>query len=99
MAPDPRVVLGLTVDLREGGKGILDFLDHLRVENGALSCQDLGEYAIDFDDCFVIVMSGITTHSGGESEDWTFAEALARANRSAETLAEGFIDISHLPTG
>ena len=35
---------------------------------------------------------------GAESESWTFADALARANLSMETLAEGVVDTSRLPT-
>ena len=33
-----------------------------------------------------------------ESEGWTSADALARASLSVETLAEGVIDTSRLPT-
>ena len=43
-------------------------------------------------------MSGITALGGAESEGWTFAGALARANLSMETLAEGVVDTSCLPT-
>ena len=44
-------------------------------------------------------MSGITAVGGAESKGWTFADALARANLSVETLAEGVVvDTSHLPT-
>ena len=52
----------------------------------------------DDNDGFVDVMSGITAVGGGESEGWTFAVALARANLSVETLAEGVVDTSRLPT-
>ena len=43
-------------------------------------------------------MSGISAACGAESEGWTFADALVRANLSVETLAEGAIDASRLPT-
>ena len=43
-------------------------------------------------------MSGITVAAGAESEGWTFADALVRANLSVETLAEGVVDTSRLPT-
>ena len=53
----------------------------------------------DDKDGFVDIMSGITAVGGAESEGWTFADALARANLSVETLAEGVIvDTSRLPT-
>ena len=49
-------------------------------------------------DSFVDIMSGITVAGGAESEGWTFADALVRANLSVETLAEGVVDTSRLPT-
>ena len=52
----------------------------------------------DDNDSLVDIMSGITAVGGAESEGWTFADALARANLSVETLAEGVIDASRLPT-
>ena len=52
----------------------------------------------DDNDSFVDIMSGITVAGGAESEGWTFADALARANLSVETLAEGVVDTSRLPT-
>ena len=41
-------------------------------------------------------MSGITAVCAAESEGWTFADALARANLSVETPTGGFIDTSRL---
>ena len=52
----------------------------------------------DDNDSFVDIMSGITAVGGAESEGWTFADALVRANLSVETLAEGVFDTSRLPT-
>ena len=52
----------------------------------------------DDNDSFVDIMSGIIAAGVGESEGWTFADALVRANLSAETLAEGVVDTSRLPT-
>ena len=49
-------------------------------------------------DSFVDIMSGITAVGGAESEGWTFADALARANLVVETLAEDVVDTSSLPT-
>ena len=49
-------------------------------------------------DSFVDNISGITAIGDAESEGWTFAEALVRANLSVETLAEGVVDTSRLPT-
>ena len=49
-------------------------------------------------DSFVDIMSGISAVCGAESEGWTFADALVRANLAVETLAEGVVDTSRLPT-
>ena len=43
-------------------------------------------------------MSGITAVGDAESEGWTFADALACANLSVDTLAEGVVGTSRLPT-
>ena len=52
----------------------------------------------DDNDSFVDIMSGINAAGGAESEVWKFADALVRANLSVETLAEGVVDTSRLPT-
>ena len=52
----------------------------------------------DANDSFGGIMSGIIGVGAAESEGWTFADALARANMSAETLAEGVINTCRLPT-
>ena len=52
----------------------------------------------DDNDSFVDIMSGSTAVGGAESECWTFADALARANLSVETLDGGVVDTSRLPT-
>ena len=52
----------------------------------------------DDNDSFVDIMSGISAARGAESEGWTFAEALLRANLSVEALAEGVVNTSRLPT-
>ena len=87
----------LPVVVREGGECVCDFLNHLSGEEIARSCQILWGDA-DVDDSFVSIMSGITAVGNDESEGWTFADALSRANLPAETLAEGVVDTSFLPT-
>ena len=52
----------------------------------------------DDNDSLVDIMSGITVAGGAESEGWTFADGLVRANLSVKTLAEGVVDKSRLPT-
>ena len=70
-------------------------MDHLSgEENAAFHLK--GE--ADDNDSFVDIMSGITAVGDAESEGWTIADALARANLSVETLTEGIVDTSRLPT-
>ena len=62
-------------------------------ESAARHLEETGD-----NDSFVDIMSGITAVGGAESEGWTFVDALARAILSVETLAEGVVDTSRLPT-
>ena len=52
----------------------------------------------DENDSFVDIMSSIAAVDDVESEGWTFAATLARANLSVETLANGVFYISGSPT-
>ena len=67
------------------------------VSGGESAVRHLEGEADDNDSC-VDNMSKITAVGGAESEGWTFNDALARANLSVETLAEGVVDTSRLPT-
>ena len=71
------------------------FADHL---SGEESAERHRKEETDDNDSFVDSMSCITAVGDVESEGWTFADALARANLSVETLAEGVVDTSHLHT-
>ena len=66
--------------------------------SGEESTVGYREGEADDNDSFVDIMSGISAAGGAESEGWTFADALVRANLSAETLAEGAVGTSRLPT-
>ena len=66
--------------------------------SGKKSTVGYREGEADDNDSFVDIMSGITVAGGAESEGWTFADALVRANLSVEILAEGVVDTSRLPT-
>ena len=96
LAPKPVVAPDLSVAVREEEESVLKFLAYLSGEESA-SSQNLGGEADD-DDCFVDIMSVITAVGDAESEGWTFADAMASANSSVETLAEGVVDSFHLPT-
>ena len=56
------------------------------------------EGEVDGNDSFVDIMNGITEIGDAVWEGWSFSDALARANLSVETLAEGVVDTSRSPT-
>ena len=95
VAPNVFVVPGMSVAAREGEECAEEFLDHLSGEESAAR-HFLLQGEADDNDSFVDIMSGITAVGDAESEGLTFADALARANLSVETLAEGVVDTSCL---
>ena len=95
LAPNVRVVPGVSAAVEEGEECAGEFSSPVAGEESA--ARHLEGEAVD-NDSFVDIMSRITAVGGAESEGWTFAAALARANLSVETLAEGVVDTSRLPT-
>ena len=94
LAPNVHVVPGVSAAVDEDEECVGELSSPVSGEEGAVRHLE-GE--ADDNDSFVDIMSGITV-GGAESEGWTFADALARANLSVETLAEGVVDTSRLPT-
>ena len=88
---------GVSVAVRECEVCVQDFLDHMGGEESAARLFALEGGAED-NDSFVDIMSGFTAVGDAESEGWTSADAVARANLSVETLAEGVVDTSRKPT-
>ena len=95
LAPNICVVPGVSAFVEEGEECVGEFSSPVAGEESA--SRHL-EAEADDNDSFVDNMSGITAVRGAESEGWTFADALARANLSVETLAVGVVDTSRLPT-
>ena len=95
LAPNFFVDPGVSAFVEESEECVGEFASPVAGEESAARHLE-GE--TDDNDSFVDIMSGITAVGGAESEGWTFADALARANLSVETLAEGVVDISRLPT-
>ena len=95
LAQNVGVVPGVSAAVEEGEECAGKFSSPVSSKEGAVRHFE-GE--VDDNDSFVDIMSGITAVGGAESGCWTFADALARANLSVETLAEGVIDTSRLPT-
>ena len=96
LAPNVCVVPEMSVAVREGEQCVQGFSDYVSGEESAACRLVLGGQADD-NDSLVDIVSGITTVADVESEGWTFADALARANLSVETLAEGVVDTSRWP--
>ena len=95
LAPNVCVVPGVSAVVEEDEECVGEFASPVAGEESAARHF---EREADDDDSFVDIMSGINAVGGAESEGWTFADALARANLSVETLAEGVVDTSRLPT-
>ena len=95
LAPNVCVVPGVSAVAEQNEDCVGEIASPLAGEESA-ACHSEGEAGDD--DSFVDIMSGITAAGGAESEGWTFADAVVRANLSVETLAEGVVDKSRLPT-
>ena len=95
LAPNVCVVPGVCAVVEEDEECVGEFPSLVAGEESAARRLE-GE--ADDNDSFVDIMSGITVAGCAESEGWTFADALARANSSVETLAEGVVNTSRLPT-
>ena len=86
---------GVSAAVAESKQCVREFVSAVSVEESA--ARHL-EGKINDNDSFVDIMSGITAVKGAESEGWTFADALARANLSMDTLAKGVVDTYRMPT-
>ena len=98
LASNACVVLGASAAVQEGEECVEVFADHLSGEESATRHLERGT---DDNDRSLDIMSGNTAFGDAESESWTFADALARANLAnvaVETLTEGVADTSRLPT-
>ena len=97
MSSAPKVcnVPGVSAAVEEGEECVKEFVDPVSGEESAVRHLE-GE--ADDNDSFVDMMSSITAVGVAESKGWIFTDALARANLSVETLAEGIVDTSRLPT-
>ena len=94
LVPNVCVVPGESAVVEEDGECVGESV----AVSGEESTVGYQEGEGDDNGSFVDIMGGISTACGAESEGWTFADALVRANLSAETLAEGVVDSSRLPT-
>ena len=84
LVPNVRVVPGVSAVVDEDEECVGESGNAVSGEESTVGYRE-GE--ADDNDTFVDIMSGISEAGGAESEGWTFADALVRANLSVETLA------------
>ena len=96
LVPNVCVVPGESAAVEENEECVGESGDAVSAEESTVGYQE-GEGGDN--DSFVDIMSGISAACCAESEGWTFADALVRANLAVETLAESAVDgASRLPT-
>ena len=95
LAANVRVVPGVSAVVEEDMECVGESGNAVSGEESTVGYRE-GE--ADDNDSSVDIMSGISAAGGAESGGWTFADALVRANLSVETLAEGVVGTSSLPT-
>ena len=95
LVPNVRVAPGVSAVVEEDEECVGESGDAVSGEKSTVGYRegDGGD-----NDSFVDIMSGTSAAGGAESEGWMFADALVRANLSVETLAEGVVGTSRLPT-
>ena len=96
MSLDPPFVHSFDVAEREGVECVRRALEQL---SGEIICgmEPVLDADDDGEDSFVDVVGGKQRDEGAESEGFTFADALMRANLFSETVMEGDVGSLELP--
>ena len=87
--PNLQFVLYLDVVVREGEECVRRAL-------GEVEASDSRTEEASEEDSFVDVMGGLEKQTGGDSEEFTFADILQRADLLFETVLEGVVDTPDL---
>ena len=88
--PKLQFVPNLDVVIREGDECVRRALEEFETRDGRT--EEAGE-----GDNFVDITGGLEKETGGESEGFTFADFLQRADLLSETVLERVVDITDLP--
>ena len=88
--PNLQFVPDLNVFVREGEECVRRALGEVEASDGRT--KEASE-----EDSFVDIMVGLEEEAGGESEGFTFADFLQRADLLSETVVEGVVDAPDLP--
>ena len=88
--PNLQFVPDLDVVVREGEECVRRALDEVEASDSRTEEASEGDSLVD-------IMGGLEMETGGESEGFTFAETLQRADLLSETVLEGVVDTPDLP--
>ena len=88
--PESNVVPNLNVVIREGEECVRRALEEIEASDSRTEEASDG-------DSFVDIMGNLERETGGESEGFTFADILRRADLLSETVLEGVVDSANLP--
>ena len=80
----------LDVVVKEGGECVRGVLEEVEASDSRI--EEASER-----DSFMDIMGGLEKEAGGESEGFTFAEILQRADLLSETVLQGVVDSPDLP--
>ena len=90
VVPNLQFVTDSKVVIREEGECVRRMLEEIKASDSRTEEASEG-------DSFVDIMGGLDKEVGGESEGFTFADILQRADPLSETVLEGVIGVPDLP--
>ena len=90
LVPSSNFVPNSNFVVREGKESVRRALEEVATNDGRV--EETSE-----DVSFVEIMGSLEGETGGESEGFTFADILQRADFMLETLLEGVVDALYLP--
>ena len=90
VVPNLQFVPNSNVGIQEGEECVRRMLEEIEASDSRTKEASEG-------DSFIGIMGGMDKEVGGESEGFTFADILRRADLLSETVLEGVFDTSDLP--
>ena len=90
VVPNLQFVPDLDVVVREGEECVRRALEEVEASDSGTEEASEGDGIVD-------IMGNLDKETGGESEGFTFADVLQRADLSSETVLEGVVDSLDLP--
>ena len=90
VVPNSQFVPDLNVVIQEGEESVRRTMEEVTASDSRTEEASEG-------DSFVDIMGSLDKEVGGESEGFTFADILRRADPLSETVLEGMVDVADLP--